>query len=308
MAKRKRYTYQDIKNIVENENYELISKEDEIIDEKGFVKTSIKITVWCKNENHSYKTPQLSNFINGHRCRECSNDNMKYKYEYIKEYIESFGYKLISKEYINARIKLEVECPESHKYKSTFDNFKHGYRCPYCYGNVKYKYEYIKEYIESFGYKLISKEYINVFNKLEVECPKGHRYKVNFNNFQNGYRCPICNQSSGEQEIFRILEKYNITYIPQHKFKNCVDKNELSFDFYIPLFNIIVEFDGKQHFEVVNFNNDEECIALEKFNLIKKHDNIKTQYCKNNNIKLIRIPYWDFNNIENILIKELNLK
>ena len=248
MTKRKRYTYQDVKYIVENENYELISTEDEIVDEKGFVKTSTKITVWCKNENHSYKTPQLSNFINGNRCKECSNDNMRYKYEYIKEYIESFEYKLISKEYIGA------------------------------------------------------------FDKLEVECPKGHRYKVNFNNFRNGYRCPICNQSSGEQEVCRILEKYNITYIPQYKFKDCVDKNELSFDFYVPLLNIIIEFDGKQHFEVVNFNNDEEYIALEKFNLIKKHDNIKTQYCKNNNIKLIRIPYWNIKNIEKIICQEFNLK
>ena len=65
MAKRKRYTYQDVKNIVENENYELISTEDEIIDEKGFVKTSTKITVWCKNENHNYIKPQLSKFLKG---------------------------------------------------------------------------------------------------------------------------------------------------------------------------------------------------------------------------------------------------
>ena len=308
MTKRKRYTYQDVKSIVENEDYELISTEDEIVNEKGFVKTSTKITVWCKNVNHSYKTPRLDGFIRGNRCRECSNDNMKLTYEYVKKYIESLGYKLISNEYMNARMKLEVECPKGHRYKVTFDNFKHGYRCPYCCGNVKYNYIYIKEYIESFGYKLISNEYIGVFDKLEVECPKGHRYKVNFNNFQNGYRCPICNQSSGEQEVSRILEKYNITYIQQYKFRNCVDKNELPFDFYIPLFNIIIEFDGKQHFEVVNFNNDEEYIALEKFDLIKKHDNIKTQYCKDNNIKLIRIPYWDYKNIEEILVKELNLK
>ena len=40
---------------------------------------------------------------------------------------------------------------------------------------------------------------------------------------------------------------------------------------------------------------------------IKIKDNIKTQYCKDNNIKLIRIPYWDFDNIEEILKKELNL-
>ena len=57
-----------------------------------------------------------------------------------------------------------------------------------------------------------------------------------------------------------------------------------------------------------NHQSVKEYIALEKFNLIKKHDNIKTQYCKDNNIKLIRIPYWDYKNIEKILVEELNLK
>lgn len=294
----KKWSYEDVKKYIESFNYKLISKE--------YINSREKILVQC-DKGHIYETTFNSFKNKKSRCPIC-NGGIRYNYEYVKEYIESFGYKLLSKEYTNARSKLKVQCDKGHIYEVTFDNFKHGYRCPYCAGNIKYNYEYIKKYIESFGYELISKEYIGVFDKLIVKCPKGHIYEVNFNNFKNGYRCPICNQSSGEQEISRILGMFKVNFKCEYKFKDCKDKNMLPFDFYLSQYNCCIEFDGKQHFEVVNFNNDEYSVALNNFEIIKKHDNIKTQYCKDNNIKLIRIPYWDYKNIEKILIKELNLK
>lgn len=64
----------------------------------------------------------------------------------------------------------------------------------------------------------------------------------------------------------------------------------------------IIEYDGQQHFNKTLFTDTDEALQ----DRINK-DNIKTQYCINNNIKLIRIPYWQFNNIENIICQELNL-
>ena len=49
----------------------------------------------------------------------------------------------------------------------TFKDFRYGYRCPYCYGNAKYTYKYIKGYFKSKGCELLSKEYKNVDEKLE---------------------------------------------------------------------------------------------------------------------------------------------
>ena len=77
---------------------------------------------------------------------------------------------------------------------------------------------------------------------------------------------------------------------------------ELPFDFYLPKYNICIEYDGQQHYKIDCFNNT----LLDLMNL-RYRDDIKTNYCQQNNIKLIRIPYWDFDNIESILIKELNL-
>ena len=74
----------------------------------------------------------------------------------------------------------------------------------------------------------------------------------------------------------------------------------MPFDFYLPQYNICIEYDGEFHYKMI--------MGYDEFINQKIRDTIKTVYCKENNIKLIIIPYWEFNNIENILIKELNLK
>ena len=61
-----------------------------------------------------------------------------------------------------------------------------------------------------------------------------------------------------------------------------------------------IEFDGQQHYQ--------NKYGLDSLKVTQYHDKIKNDYCKDNNIKLLRIKYTEFNNIENILIKELNLK
>lgn len=117
----------------------------------------------------------------------------KYTYEEVKQIIESHGYKLISTEYINCKTKIEVECPDGHRYFVTFDVFCQGNRCPECSNNTPRDYEYVKSTIESYGYKLLSPEYINCKTKIELECKDyKHTYFVTFDKFCQGNRCPIC--------------------------------------------------------------------------------------------------------------------
>lgn len=82
------------------------------------------------------------------------------------------------------------------------------------------------------------------------------------------------------------------------RFDGCKNQKKLPFDFYLNDFNIIIEYDGIQHFKP-SFNEKE-------FKNIKVNDEIKNKFCKDNNIKLIRIPYWEFENIENILESVIN--
>ena len=72
------------------------------------------------------------------------------------------------------------------------------------------------------------------------------------------------------------------------------------FDFYLPNFNLCIEYDGLQHFKSVKYWG-----GIEGFKKLKKHDKIKNKFCKSNNIKLLRIKYTKFNKIEEILTKFL---
>lgn len=115
--------------------------------------------------------------------------------------------------------------------------------------------------------------------------------------------CPHCRESKGEKEIRRILIENDIEFIKEYRIKDCKFKTSLPFDFYLPKLNIFIEYDGEYHYQIIDFFG-----GLDKFISRKINDTIKTEYCKRNDIKLIRIPYWEKNNIEEILIKELNLR
>ena len=88
----------------------------------------------------------------------------------------------------------------------------------------------------------------------------------------------------------------------QYKFDDCKFKYVLPFDFYLPQYNCCIEFDGEQHYKIIKHFG-----GFDKFVDTKIRDTIKNEYCKNNDIKLIRISYWNFNNIEKILKNELEL-
>lgn len=106
--------------------------------------------------------------------------------------------------------------------------------------------------------------------------------------------CPYCNHSFsiGEKAIQRFLEFNKIQYITQYRFEDCKYKIYLPFDFYLPQYNTCIEFQGEQHYSKRSLFYDEE---------INIRDKIKKDFCENNNIKLIIIPYWDVNNIESYL-------
>lgn len=364
-----KYTFEDVKKSVEEVGYELLSKREEIENEKGYIKTSTKIKIWCKNPNHQPSIKTLNAFNRGGRCRQCKNekkiipfktikdkinsfgyelltkedsyesakktklkikcsnghiyetswdcinqdcrcikchlDKQRLSFEYVKEFIEKEGYKLLSNEYHTNQTKLLVKCknPNHKPYETTFAQFQQGKRCKECRDDsYRFSYEYIKNYIESFGYTLISNNYKNANTKIEVQCDKKHEtYSVKFSDFQAGFRCPHCKSSKGENKISEILDTYNINYIKQYKFEDCKFYNYLPFDFYLPDYNCCIEFDGKQHYEII------KCWGgLDAFIDRVIRDTVKNEYCKKNEIKLVRIPYYDFDNIENILIKELN--
>ena len=135
--------------------------------------------------------------------------------------------------------------------------------------------------------------YKNNKNKLEIQCCEGHIYERRYDKYRQGQRCPICNSSGGEQILYNILKKLNIEFEREKRFKECKDVNTLPFDTYIESLNLIIEFDGEQHFKP-KFGEKE-------FYEIVYHDAIKNSYCEDNNINLLRIPFWNIEFIEEIV-------
>lgn len=117
--------------------------------------------------------------------------------------------------------------------------------------------------------------------------------------------CPKCRFYKAEKLIAHLLDELKITYIPQHSFYDCRNILPLPFDFYVENINLCTEYYGEQHFFPIDFGGKGKAWAEEEFEKQKLRDKIKKDYCYNNSINLLIIPYWDFNNIESILNKTL---
>jgi very-short-patch-repair endonuclease len=145
--------------------------------------------------------------------------------------------------------------------------------------------------------------YKNNREKISVICEKHGAFQVTPNDHLNKKSgCPKCKSSKGEIRIETFLNNQKIKYISQHIFNDCKNIKNLVFDFYLPDQNVCIEFDGQLHFKSIDFFGGDELLKN-----TKKRDKIKTKYCLDKNIKLIRIKYDKFNDIENILLKNLNI-
>lgn len=117
----KRLSYEEVKARVEKRGFKLISTE--------YYRNSDKLKYKCPN-NHTYEA-KFNDFCNGHGCPYCAG-LYRHSYEYIKENVEKEGYYLISENYKNAKQKLVMICPKSHKCEINWNNFSNGFRCRKC--------------------------------------------------------------------------------------------------------------------------------------------------------------------------------
>lgn len=136
-------------------------------------------------------------------------------------------------------------------------------------------------------------------SKWNCVCQCGTRKVVDGYKLRSGETCSCgCLKSKSEEKICRVLDQHGIAYEVQKVFEDCKDKGVLPFDIFIPSMNCAIEYDGIFHYEVLDgLNNDLESQ--------QRRDMIKTEYCAQHNIRLIRIPYWDKNNIEQIIYDQL---
>ncbi len=233
--------------------------------------------------------------------------------EFIKEAKEAHGedhydYSLV--DYTNNRKKVKITC-KIHNF--TFEQIAHshliGKGCIKCANELKRsmfalgKEKFIERGVKTHGlgtYKYDNVVYVNKDTPVIITCPIHGDFKQNpHSHIRARAGCPSCNISQGERRVQTFLINNNIKFINEYTFEDCINIRKLPFDFYLPDYNICIEYDGKQHYIKVDTWWTED---------LERNDVIKTKYCEDNGIKLIRIPYWDFDKIEEILTKELNIR
>lgn len=209
--------------------------------------------------------------------------------------------------YQTAKIKMKFKCKvDNYEWTTTPDVILRSKGCPKCNRVAKLTNDEFINRIKlnnpNYDNIEILSSYINLKNKIRCKCKiDGYEWFVLPQSLLKGHGCHMCNDTIGEKKVSEVLDSMNIEYLPQYRFDNCRHIRPLPFDFYLPKLNICIEYDGQQHYRPVTFGGCTIEQAIESHENTLMRDNIKNQYCKNNNIKLIRIKYSDYNNIESII-------
>jgi hypothetical protein len=153
---------------------------------------------------------------------------MRFTYDFVKESLESEGYKLLSDSYENRSTKMDVQCPNLHVYKVSFFDWRRGRRCKECYFNSRRNdISDIRESFEREGYTLTTTKYENNLQLLKYICDKGHEGSIRWSCWIKGERCKKCYVESIKDTSIDEIEKsfMNEGYtLLTKEYKSCTEK------------------------------------------------------------------------------------
>lgn len=245
-------------------------------------------------------------------CSQCAKDVQKPKWADVISLFKEHDYELLSDKYINTKTKLNYIC-NKHKDKGiqsvTYGNLKNGFGCKYC-GDERtiearrLSFEEVKQIFESTDKILLDQPYINAHTPLAYICKRHPEVGIQYMDTENARKqyCPYCNIIKGEYRIMQYLTKNNIVFEGRKTYESLlgVKGGKLSYDFYLPDYNVLIEFQGEQHERSIDFFGGEE-----QFKTQLEHDKRKRDYATLHDIELLEIWYYDFDNIESILDNKL---
>ena len=247
------------------------------------------------------------------RCAEKQRDTQEqFMEKFNKQNTHAKDIKVIGT-YVNNNTKIRCKCKiDGYEWEAKPNNLLKGNTgCPKCAGTMKLTH---KKFMEKFNKQNknandieIIGTYINGKTKIKCRCKfDGHEWEATPNDLlTKNCGCPRCNISKGEKRIAQYLDNLGIHYIYDKKYFNDLvgtGGGLMRPDFIIPSLKIWIEYDGIQHYEATDFTSTmSEHQIQEKFKKVQKNDQIKNQYAKDNNWTLIRIPFTEYDNIEQIL-------
>jgi len=261
----------------------------------SYINSKTKVKIICPTHGEFEQRP--SDHTCGKGCQKCGFDLIKkIKSSSLKDFINkaklvhgnSYDYTKVN--YVASRIKIDIICPKHGIFHQTPNNHLRGKECLKCSyikratDKIKTNEEFIcdcnKIHGNKYDYSLV--DYKNAKSGVKISCPTHGEFEQIPSNHLNGYGCPICKESKGEKEIREYLVKNNFKFMRQHTFNDCKHKRKLPFDFYLPEHNTCIEFNGRQHYEIVEYFGGEDRLKSQQL-----RDKIKQRYCESNNILLL---------------------
>ena len=314
------YKYQiTLSNLMSNKTPQKVSPNNiySIENIKHYIITN-KLDVELISNNYNNSTENLifkcscgkifnvsySKFINRNKikCNDCnikiSANNRKHNLDFVKLKFIEYGYVPLFDSYETCEHKLKCMNADGYIGFLSYVNLTHGYTFAVFKMDNPYIVKNMQNYIliNNITSKLLSETLNSYYDKLLFKCDCGNTYSTTWSSFmdQQIFRCPTCSRKKSSLAIITedFLKELNVEFECEVKFEDCIDKSYLFFDYKIITSDnncIVIEVDGQMHFKA-GYNKE-----LGLYNQ-QRRDKIKDNYCKNNNIKLIRIPYWEYDN------------
>jgi hypothetical protein len=274
-------------------------------DKVNYVNDKTPVEIICPIHGVFFQVPKKHKLGKG--CKNCRikewNEKRKMtSSQFILKALSIHGekYAFNDLDYIGYHKKIIVTCSIHGNFSIVAKDFLAGCGCKLC-GIIK-RNQSLALSFEEFDtraksmhgdkYQYDCKDYFSTNIKLKMHCPiHGYFYQLPRDHIR-GHGCPLCKESRGERQIRFILGKYQFRFKSQFRFENCRNKLPLPFDFAIWIDDLI------------NFTNC-EIKNKEIFESIQLNDNIKKNWCLDNDIFLLVIPYFQYKNIEQLLLEFL---
>lgn len=283
--------------------------------EDSYKNYTSKIEIRCKIHGLFKQTPH-SHISMKSGCPSCGSiqrgeANQKSWYDVIDLFKAAHGdrYEYDENSYLNVTTKTNIKCCKHGWFKQTPYHHYGGSGCQKC--AVEEVHEGQKIYFEEFErrakekhgdrYTYISDTFIDIFSPIEVTCSKHGSFLQRAVNHYKGAGCPKCSSSKGEALVRDILTRYKVNFEEQKTFPDLKFKSYLRCDFYLPNHNLVIEYNGIQHYEPLEVFGGKKA-----FEETINRDAFKRKYLVDSNISVLEIPYY-LKDVESLILGELGI-
>lgn len=277
------------------------------------VLTKVKIT--CIEHNYTFYQSPSQHLKGKTGCPKCYLDKISKKKKYTldgfiqkSECVHGYSYDYSLSRYNKSNDFVKIICPKHGMFEQRAVSHMSGVGCPKCArdridsAQRSNTNEFVHKAISTHGYKynysLVN--YVNAKSKIPILCNTHGLFYQSPESHIGGCGCPKCATGKYENNIANTLTKLGVEYIRQFPIKYHTSKS-LKFDFYLAAYNLMVEYNGGQHYYPVKYFGGHN-----KFIKQLKRDAIKKWYCIFNNIDLLVIPYWE-KDVEGVLKHKIGL-